>query len=144
MKEKDFEVETSEGLKKTFVLSKFPATEGRRIMTQYPISALISNTKIGSYDDQERLMMDLMSYVKVRLDDGREIPLKTKDLINNHCDDWEMLMKIEREMIVYNFSFFQNGKGFDFMQSLLALVVQSVTETLMGLSDKSSHSEEQL
>ena len=70
--------------------------------------------------------------------------MKTKDLINNHCDDWEMLMKIEREMIVYNFSFFQNGKGLDFMQSLLALVVQSVTETLMGLSDKSSHSAEQL
>lgn len=135
LQEKEIEIKLSNGEKKTFVISKFPATEGRRIISQYPVISLLSNTKIGSYEKQEELMLDLMSYVAVKTEMGN-IQLKTKELINNHCPDWECLMSLEKEMLVYNCSFFQNGKGYDYLQSLLALVVQSITETLMSLSDK--------
>ena len=85
---------------KTYVISKFPAIAGREILTQYPITGA---PVIGNYKANEELMLKVMSFVGVKLD-GIPIPMKleTKILIDNHVKSWETLMKLEKDMIIYN------------------------------------------
>ncbi len=93
---------------KQFIISKFPAIAGRKIITQYPLSGL---PKIGEYGVNEEIMFKLMGYVGVLIK-GQETPLllSTEALIDNHVGNWEILAKIEMAMLEYNCSFFLNGK----------------------------------
>ena len=94
---------------KTYILAKFPAVAGRRIVTQYPMSAL---PKVGDYQTNEDIMLKIMCYVGVKINDTNTIMwLKTQDLVDNHISDWETLMRIEWAAMEYNCSFFQNLNG---------------------------------
>lgn len=131
------EIELPGGGTKTFVISKFPATAGREIITQYPTSAA---PKIGNYQLNEELMYKLMSYVGVPVKGSDPIMLTTRDLVNNHVPDWETLVKIEWAMMQYNSSFFQNGKMSGFLELATAkaegLMSKILTSFVQSLSAK--------
>jgi len=122
-----------------YVISKLPATVGREIITQYPISNI---PKVGDYKASKELMLKLMSYVAVNID-GQELRLTTEDLINNHVRNGEVLISLEKEMFAYNFDFFTNGNLSSFLGTLEKVAGEKVTEILTTLSGKLSALEKQ-
>lgn len=126
---------------KAYVLSKIPAVEGREILTQYPISA---TPKIGDYKVNEVLMYKLLSHVGVRIE-TMPIPLMLtdKNLINNHVANAITLMKLEKEMLDYNFGFFFREKASNFLSVIDQKLPTWITKILMGLSEQSRKAKEQ-
>ena len=135
IKPKDVEIKDSDGDVKTFIVSKIPAIPMREVMAKYPVSNI---PKLGEYNVSEEVMQLLMRYVAVRLDDGQEIALVNKALINNHVVDGEQLLRIEYAMLQYNTSFFGQGDLSTFLQGLIAkhlpLLIQTVTDSLHASS----------
>lgn len=126
---------------RTYIISKFPAVAGREIISKYPVSNL---PKLGDYTVSEETMLKLMKYVAVPMDGREPLCLTTRDLINNHVPDWETLVQLEWRTLEYNCSFFQNGKSSAFLDKLAGMLAKlKITETLTGLSGKSSPAEKQ-
>lgn len=115
---------------KTFIISKFPAIAGRKIVTQYVTNGL---PKIGNYNINEEQMLELMKYVAV-ISDGKQIQLITKGLIDNHVvsqiSSWEMLVKIEIAMMEYNCGFFQDGRISNFFKDIKQKLPQLISKIL--------------
>lgn len=127
-----------DGVERVFVISRLPATVGREIITQYPVTAM---PKVGDYKANEAQMMLLMSHVAVVLSDGTQQRLTTKALIDNHTGDWECLARLEAEMIRYNTSFFSNGKASTFFEAIAQQLRTLLSQTLTDLSARSSQAE---
>lgn len=128
------------GGSKKFILSKFPAIAGREIIAGYPLTGI---PKIGDYQSNEAIMLKLMNYVAVPRDGGTPIRLSTRELIDNHCPDWECLMRLEFEMLKRNSSFFSNGRASTFLQGIARQAQQLISKTLMDLSGQLSKVEKQ-
>lgn len=122
---------------KVFRISRVPATQGREIFTQYMPTAM---PKIGDYKSNEKLMKMLMCFVDVKAADGSWIRLDNEVILNSHVTDWEMLVKIELEMVKYNTNFFNPAKlskalaGFN--QSLPQRITKILKELSVSLSKK--------
>jgi hypothetical protein len=127
---REFIVKTQAGTEKTYVISKFPAIAGREIVAKYPLSGL---PKIGDYKVNEETMLKLMAFVAVRTDEGKDLMLTTKAMVDNHVPDWETLGRIEIEMMGYNCSFFQNGEVSNFFDNLKLKAQQWSSSTLTDL-----------
>jgi len=124
---------------KTYVLSKFPCVAGREIVTQYPMTAM---PKIGDYPANEILMYKIMCYVGVVVEGHKEpLVLNTPSLVDNHILNFELLLRIEKEMISYNCSFFHNGKISSFLEDLAAKVPAWISSTLTQWWPQSSNQE---
>lgn len=127
-----------DGEEKAYLISRIPASYAREIITQYPTTAA---PKIGNYAENEKLMIKLMSYVSVVNSEGIETRLVTRSLIDNHVPDFDVLAKIEYEMLKYNSNFFNLGKiskglkGFE--SSIMQLVTQILTRSSVPSSAKS-------
>lgn len=116
-----------------FVISKIPAVDAREVMAKYTTSNI---PKVGEYDASEAVMLKMMGYVARITPEGKHIALKTRALVNNHVPNWEILTKLEWEMMKYNCSFFQNGKASDFLGSVLSLARSEATQMLTTLLGK--------
>lgn len=123
---------------KTFTISKFTAIEGREIVTQYLASA---TPKLGDYKRNEELMLKLMKYVGVSNGNGGYTRLVTPELVNNHLADWEMLIHMEKEVMTYNCSFFQDGRALNFFGGFVQKVPAWISRMLTALSEQSSPTE---
>lgn len=132
---KEIEVTDQTGKVRRFILSKFPAVQGREIVAKYPLSAM---PKLGDYEVNEATMLKLMSFVGVPRDDGTTMQLTTRALVDNHCGDWETLARVEIAMMEYNVSFFGNGKGSTLLEAIARKAQQLITKTLTDLSAQSS------
>jgi len=115
---------------KDFILSKFPAVAGRKIMAMYPLSSI---PKFGDYKTNEEVMLMLMGYVGVKVGD-QTIQLTTQGLIDNHTGSWETLAKVEIAMMEYNCSFFQNGRISSFFDDFAQKLPQWISKMLTDLS----------
>lgn len=135
---KEQAIKLGDGSEKTFILSKFPAVEGREIVTQYPLSAI---PKLGDYKVNEEIMLKMLSYVAVPTDGG-PLLLTTKALVNNHVPDFEALIRLEAAMLEYNCSFFGNGSASNFLEVIVgkarALISQTLTDSLQQFSKKNA------
>lgn len=131
---KEVTIETQSGSKKTYILSKFPAIQGREIISQYPVSAI---PKIGDYATNQAVMLKLMCFVAVNID-GTELKLFTKELVDNHVPDWETLVKIEKGMMEYNCSFFGEGRNSNFSAVIAQKARPLITKILTDLLEQSS------
>lgn len=128
----EFKLTNPDGKEAVYILSDFSATEGRRIECQYPTSIL----KIDNYELNEALMLRLMKHVAIVVN-GRQQRLSTQALIDNHVANAENLLKIEKAMMMKNFSFFRDGRIFSLFDSLVQLFTKSLMSTLtqsLGLS----------
>lgn len=132
---KEITVETQKGDKRVYILSKFPAVQGREIIAKYPLSAV---PKLGDYGVNEETMLKLMAFVAVPRDEGGPLTLTTRGLVDNHVPDWETLARIEVAMLEYNVSFFGNGKGSTFLEAITKKAQAFLSQTLMDLSGQSS------
>ena len=128
-----------EGEELKFNISKFPATVGREIITKYPTANM---PKIGDYQLSEETMLKLMSYVE-RVYPDRVQPLVNKTLVDNHIPSWEVLARLEVEMINYNCSFFRNGEALNFLKKSMSLAQPKIIEMLTDLSAQLSQVKKQ-
>ncbi len=138
LKPEPFDLLDSDGKAKTFILSNFDAITGREIITQYPLTAL---PKAGDYPANRELMFKLMSFVAVVTSDGRELRLSTPELIMNHVDNGEMLMKLEMKMMEKNCSFFRDGRCLDLLDTVMQMFTKKLLETLTQSSEFLSQQE---
>lgn len=132
---KEVQITTQSGGVKTFVLSKFPAIQGREIIAKYPLSAM---PKLGDYAVNEETMLKLMTFVGVPRENMEPMQLSTRALVDNHCGDWETLARVEFAMMEYNVSFFGNGKGSTFLEAITRKAQAFLSQTLTGLSEQLS------
>lgn len=136
---KPVSITTSAGTTKTFVVGKFPAIQGREIISKYPVANV---PKVGDYAVSEETMRKALGYCGVILGDGAEVTLTTDTLINQHCGDWETLMRLEWEVLRYNCDFFGEGQTLDFLKligpKLQAWISQISTALLPSLLEKNS------
>ena len=132
---KEITIETQDGKARTFVLSKFPAIQGREIIAKYPLSAM---PKLGDYEVNEETMLKLMSFVAVPRETGEPLRLTTRALVDNHVGDWETLARVEMAMMEYNCSFFGNGQASTFFEVIARKAHVLISQTLMDLSAQSS------
>lgn len=119
---------------KTFIVSKFPAVAGREIVAKYPTSGI---PKLGDYAVSEATMLKLMTFVAVPREGGEPIRLTTRELVDNHCGSWEVLARLEMEMLRRNCSFFGNGQALTFFQGIAQAAQALITKTLTDLSAQS-------
>ena len=124
---KEIEIECQDGTTRTFIISKIPAISGRKLVTQYPLTA---SPKIGDYAKNEELMVELLSYTEIKRADGPAQRLSTRALIDNHVPDWEALARLEKAMAEYNISFFPKGKPSDLWGVLFKKLTTSLTPML--------------
>lgn len=129
----EFKLKDSDGKEHTYILSNFDSIMGRKIIALYPTSAL---PKIGDYQVNHDTMLLLMSFVAVPTA-GQPLRLSTEALIRNHVPEAEMLLKIELAIMEKNFSFFQDGRGLDFFDRLVQIVLKKTLEMLTPLSEGS-------
>ena len=127
---------------KEFVISKLPATVGREILYKYT-SAGKNILTDGSYAVSEEVMLKLMSYVGVYVD-NRLVEFKTAEIINNHVKSAMTLLKLEKEMWSYNFDFFTPDKISTFFSKLNDLMEHKTTEILTDLLGKLSQTAKQV
>ncbi|EKC9955256.1 hypothetical protein OQO23_004137 [Salmonella enterica] len=127
---KEFKAVDQDGNERTYIISKFPAIEGREIVCKYPVSAM---PKVGDYAVNEETMLKLMSCVAVDIN-GTPLRLTTRALVNNHCPDWEVLGRVEMAMMEYNVSFFAKGRSLLSSGGLKAKLLPLITKTLTVLS----------
>ena len=125
-----------------FVISKLPAIQGREVLFKYTAAGKNILTG-GDYVVSEDIMKKLLSYAGVYVD-GRLIELKTDELINNHVKSAMTLIKLEKEMMSYNFDFFTPEKISTFFQKLSESAEHKTIEMLTGLLGKLSQMEKQL
>lgn len=135
IEEKEVEIETADGGKRRYTISKFPAVAGREIITQYPISGI---PKLGDYDTNEKIMMQILGFVSVQPDEGPEIRLSSRALIDNHVPEWETLARLEWAMMEYNISFFREGRVFGFLDDLMEKLPESILSMLTPLLEQLS------
>ena len=122
-----FTCKDQNGKDRTYTLSKFDCISGREIVAKYPVSNL---PKLGEYEISQSIMLKLMSFVYVDVN-GTPMPLNNPTLITNHVPDWEVLAKLEREMLSYNCSFFQNGKGLTSLAELFQKIAEWTSKISM-------------
>lgn len=129
------EISLPGGGSKTFILSKFPAIVGREIIAKYPLSGM---PKLGDYGVNEETMFKLMNHVAIKGANGEPVRLSTRDLIDNHCESWEVLARVEFEMLKMNCSFFADGRASRFLEGFAQKALASATKMLTAFSEQLS------
>ena len=124
-----------DGTERDYVISKFPAVAGREIVTQYLATAI---QKAEGYKANEELMLKAMCYVSAISPEGREIPLTTRALVDNHVPDFEALMRLEAALLDYNTNFMQRAKSFISSSDIEGKATAWISRMLTGLSAQSS------
>jgi len=132
---KTIEVEAQDGSKRAYVISKFPAIQGREIIAKYPVSLM---PKLGDYGVNEETMLKLMAFVGIEREGAEPLMLTTRALVDNHVPDWETLARLEFAMIEYNCSFFANGKGSTLSEAIARKAQAFLSQTLTDLWAQSS------
>jgi len=122
-----------------FILSKFPASDGRDIICQYVPSG-VPVKMVGDYAINRKMADRILSYVAVSLPEGNEVRLTTVELIDSHCVSWERRIKLEFAMMEYNWDAFREGRisSFfgDFAQNITTWISSMLTASLGQLSQK--------
>ncbi len=134
IKPKTITVKDIDGQQREFIITRFPATDGMEILYKLPTSAL---PKIGDFDTLKEARNDIFKFVYVNIGD-KDMPLSTKALIDNHTGDAETAIKVMKEIIEYNYSFFQNGILSVFLERVAKKIPDIVQEILTRFSQQSS------
>ena len=140
IKPQDITVKNMDGESKGFRISRVPAIKGRELFTQYIPTAM---PKVGDYKTNEKLMKELLSFVEVKMANGEFIRLDNESLIASHVTDWEMIINLEKEMIMYNTNFFNPEKLSKGWNKLVQTLPERIIKTLKRFSGQLSASDKQ-
>ena len=113
---KEIDITNEDGSISKYVIYKFPPIVGRRVALGYPLTAF--PRKYEDYSHNEKVMLELMCYVGVKIND-QIVRLTTEAMINNHVKGWFSLTSIEWATLKYNCSFLEDGKVVESMNNML-------------------------
>lgn len=133
-------VEDRQGQKHGYIVGQFPAIAGREIAAKYPtsIAALAKQWEENQYGENEKIMLKALSYVDKIHGDGSTVRLTTAALVDNHVPDAECLMRLEKELLEHNFSFFRKFTSSISSGGMLQNFVRLITSTLTHSLQQSS------
>ncbi len=134
LKPKEIHLVDNDGVQRAYILSRMPFMVAREVGIQYGGSIL---PKVGDYGLNEAMMLKMMNYVAVRVND-REIRLATPQLVDNHVPDLDTGLRLEWAMMEYNAGFFHNGTISDFFGDIVRKTLARITETLTQSQGPSS------
>ncbi len=135
-KPEPFTVTDQGGTERTYILSQIPyLSGGRKLGMEFVTTAA---PKVGNYDENQSLSEMMFKHVAIILDDGQELILNTKQLVNNHVPDFLTGLKIEEAMFSYNVGFSLAGKAHEFQQGLSSKIDQFLSKILTPSSAASS------
>ena len=129
IKPKDVTITDLDGVERTFIVSRLPATVGREILSKYPVA---NAPKIGDYGVSSDAMRLMMKYVAIPREMAEPLCLTTQALIDNHVPDGQSLIKLEFEMLRYNTDFFGIGSNQDLVGSLIRKYLPLITSILIS------------
>jgi len=135
IKPKEVEIKDLDGMSKSFVISRLPAIDARKMIAMYPVSNM---PKIGDYQSSEEAMLLLLKYVEVTGSNGEPIRLATKALVDSHVNDAIQLITLEYQMLEYNTNFFGTGSSQGFLNYMVTSLAALLTPTLTNLSEQLS------
>lgn len=130
IKPKEITIKDMDGAEHTYVLSRLPYPDGRRVAAEYPVSNM---PKVGNYKQSEEVMRVLFKYIHVAMDGGHTQALSTLALIENHVPDAPTGLKLEAAMLAYNFDFFGQGGLSGFLKQFLEKHLPSIMQTVIPL-----------
>ena len=117
-----------------FVISKMPCTVAQEVLCQLPAGFL---PVISEFTKSEEQLFRMLSYCERVYTDGRaNVPLISKTIIDNHVPDFNTLIKLEWEVLQYNFDFFAQGRLLNFLNEGLSLAGSKASGILTDLLDK--------
>lgn len=93
---------------KEFVISCLPAILAQKVYTEY-IKSSEGWGNLGMSMLPENISLPLLEHTAVVLNDGTELVLENKTLIETHCPKLKTLISLEVSMIRKNFDFLFNG-----------------------------------
>jgi len=133
------------GVEHGYIIGQFPAIAGREIAAKYPtsIAAMAKQWEENQYGENEKIMLKAMAFVERVLDDGSTIRLTTAALIDNHVPDGEALMRLEKEILEYNFSFFAKFSRSVSSGGIVQNMLKLITSTLITSLQQSSQTNKQ-
>lgn len=82
-----------------FIIHKAPATVAYNAALEYGMG---QDNKDA--DAIMRAVYKLMAYVEIVLPDDRKVVLNNQEIINQHIQDMETLLKLQKEVVVVNFT----------------------------------------
>ena len=124
-----------------FIISQLPCTVAQEIAVKLPPGIM---PIVGNFTQAEEMYVKMLSYCERIYDDGRHVKLINKDIIDNNVPDFETLLHLEREVIEYNYGFFDLEKILNLLTNLLSRVESKTSQMLTDLLDKLSHQDVQL
>ena len=130
-KRKEITLKDIDGVKHTYKIERYPATVGMEIIVKLPISGL---PKLGDFEELKGVRDTIFSYIY----NEKDMALETKALIDNHVPDGETALKLMKESLEFNYSFFQQGILSNFLTKLAGRVPSAVQKILTDLYTQSS------
>ena len=116
-----------------FVISKMPCLAAQEVIIRIG-SGIIP--LINQYAISEDMVIKMLSCCQRVYEDKPNVPLISKDIINNHIPDFEVLIQLENECLKYNYDFFAQGRLLDFLNKGLSLAESKLSKILTDLLDK--------
>jgi len=130
-KRKEVVIKDIDGVKHTYKVERYPATVGMEVIVQLPMTGL---PKVGDFEELKGVRDTIFSYIY----NDKDMALETKALIDNHVPDGETALKLMKESLEFNYSFFQKGILSNFLTNLTGRIPQAVQRILMDLYQQSS------
>lgn len=137
IKPKEVTIKDIDGNEVQYIISRLPAIVGREVLAKYSGSMIPAT---GKYDVSEEAMLKLVSYSAKVLEDGTEVALRSKGLVDNHVDSCETLIKLELQILMYNSSVFQNSSQLNLGQLVTGMVSKFLPLITSALKDGSEQS----
>lgn len=116
-----------------FLISRMPCMTAQEVIVRIPAGIL---PLINQYAISEEMVVKMLSCCQRMYDDKPNVPLISKEIINNHVPDFDTLLQLENECLKYNYDFFNQGKVLTFLAQGLSRVESSLSGILTDLLDK--------
>lgn len=116
-----------------FLISRMPCMTAQEVIVRIPAGIL---PLINQYMISEEMVVKMLSCCQRVYDDKPNVPLISKEIINNHVPDFDTLLQLETECLRYNYDFFNQGKALTFLEKGLSLAESRLSGILTDLLDK--------
>jgi len=138
IKPKEIELTDIDGETHKFNISRFNALDGYELVSNFPKTMF---NKGESFAQHREVIVKILAHCEKIDKEGNKIRLKTEGLINNHIPDFELLLKLLKEMGEYNTNFLQLFKKSNFIDQLkakLPSIAQKILTQSLNASLKKS------
>lgn len=123
-----------------FLISKMPCLMSQEVLIRIGQGLL---PMINQYQITEDMAVKMLSRCQRIYGDKPNVPLISKEIIENHIPDFQTLMLLEKELLELNYGFFDFGSLLNFLSEGLSLAESKLSKMLTDLLDRLYQAEKQ-